>query len=273
MSVPLLGVYGMTYQYGHRRVLDEVSFEVEKGKIVAVLGPNGSGKSTLLKAIAGILSVMPAGKSGKEGCNGLVRHAGEDLFSLSPLLRARVVAYVGAEMRADFPVTAYEAVSLGRICQSGTGLAALTSSDQDAVRQAMEEALCWKLRDRELATLSGGERQLVGLARAFAQGSRILILDEALSKMDLNHVAIVGSVLKKKASEQGMSVLLVSHDIHVAMELADSCVLLKSGKRIAFGPMSQVITTERLAELYPGARLRVETSAGGASTVSLGLGK
>lgn len=252
-SAPLLGVYGFSFSYGKSRVLDEFSFEVESGKIVALLGPNGSGKSTLMKAIAGILPFESREASGQ------IRFRGQDLLNMDTASRARAVAYVGADLRADFPMTAHEAVLMGRICHGSGALRQFSAQDHEKTEWAMHEALCWTLRDRDLATLSGGERQLVAVARALAQGARLLFLDEALSRMDLNHVALIGKMLRRRLSE-GFSTLLVSHDLNIASALADECILLKKGKRIATGKTKEVLTSEKIAELYPGADLKVSAN-------------
>jgi iron complex transport system ATP-binding protein len=126
---------------------------------------------------------------------------------------------------------------------------------------AMEQFHCWDWRDRDLQTLSGGERQLVSLARAFAQGARILFLDESLSQMDLHHQAHTGKLLKKM-TEQGYAVVLVSHDVNLAAEWADTALLLgpRGQGKIAHGPMREVLTEQNLKKLYPGADLVVGTN-------------
>jgi iron complex transport system ATP-binding protein len=160
------------------------------------------------------------------------------------------MTYVGADLHPEFPLTAHEAVRMGRICHGGT------SSEDPEVRKAMEMTFCWTLRDRDLHTLSGGERQLVSLARAIAQGSRILLLDEALSRMDLNHQAEIGRLLRKLAAE-GLSIILVAHDVNLASEWADTAVLLKGGKTLARGKMAEVLTEATVRELYPSVALSV----------------
>lgn len=261
------GAYGVSYSYGDEKVLQEVSFEVSSGEIMAILGPNGSGKSTLLKIAAGIL---PLGKRGREG---QVLYHGKNFFELEPRLRASYVAYVGADLKAEFPVTAYEAVMLGRTCQ-GLGLFARSNPrDEEKVQSAMEQCLCWGLRERDLSTLSGGERQLVALARALSQGAKILLLDESLSRMDLNHQALMGKLLRRLARER-FSVLLISHDVNLASEWADSCFILRKGMKSGFGPIGEVLTEEKIQELYPGANLRVGASPEtGAPKVFFGKGE
>lgn len=245
--------FGVTYSYGKTPVVSEISLELEPGEILALLGPNGCGKSTLLKVLAGILDVR------KSGCEGQVRHRTADFLALSHRERARTVAYVGHTLRAEFPMTAHEAVMLGRTTLE-TGVFHLPSAaDKKAVRWAMERTLCWNLRDRDLNELSSGEKQRITLARGLAQGAKILLLDEALSQMDLNHQAQIGKMLKELSSE-GWSMIWVSHDVNLAAEWATTCLLMKDGKKIAAGPIRQILTQEMIQRLYPGAELEVGTS-------------
>jgi iron complex transport system ATP-binding protein len=245
-----LGAFGINYSYGGRQTLHDVSFELAKGEIMALLGPNGSGKSTLMKAVAGLLSMN------RDDCGGQVFYQGMNFFAGPARWRAMQVAYVAPDLRAEFPLTARQAVMLGRTCHGAGFFSSLTTEDRDAVDWAMEACLCWSLRDRDLHTLSGGERQLVNLARALAQGARVLFLDEALSRMDLNHQAAIGKLMRTLGGK-GWSVLLVSHDINVASEWADSCLLLRDGRSVGMGLMREVLTEEKIREIYPGADLMV----------------
>lgn len=251
-SAPLptmLGVYGVCYSYSrHRPVLTDLSLELERGELLAVLGPNGSGKSTLLKLMSGIISLRAAHGSG------VIRFRGQEIQKLGPDERARGVAYIGPDLRSEFPVTAFEAVLMGRICQGARLFQKASARDGDAVHAAMERAQCWGLRDRELHTLSGGERQLVALARALAQGARVLLLDEALSRMDLNHQAVIGKLLIRLVKEENFSVVLVSHDLNLATEWADKILFLRAGERLAYGHAKETMTEEVLRRLYPGTQ-------------------
>jgi len=240
----------VTVDFGGRRALDGVSFSLEKGMFTALLGPNGSGKSTLLKACAGLL------KAGR----GQVLLEGKDLWSLDARGRARAVAYVAPDLVAEFPITARETVMLGRIA-GGRGLLSLPGSgDDELVREAMERCRCWGLRDRELHSLSGGERQLVSLAKSLVQKPAILLLDETLSRMDLDHQAEMGLVLQALSRDRGVAVVLVAHDVNLATEWARECVLLRDGHVLASGPVEKAWTTENLRALYPRSKLKIEGS-------------
>ena len=244
---PLLSVQGISLSYSGRQVLRDLSFELMQGEVLALLGPNGSGKSTLMKVIAGLQSPQA----------GTVKYLGTDVATQSLSWRAARVAYVGADISAQFPMTAQQAVLLGRSCLRGGGLFRLsTSEDLKAVEEAMKRCFCWELRERDLHTLSGGERQLVAIARALVQGARVLFLDESLSRMDLNHQAAMGKLLTELAA-QGFGILLVSHDINVASEWSRSALLIRQGARVAFGPIREVLNEANIKALYPGAELVV----------------
>jgi iron complex transport system ATP-binding protein len=269
MRKPALAVYGMDFRYpgADAPAVRELSFELETGQCLALLGPNGCGKSTLLKLITGILPL----RGGDAG--GQVKLLGADFLSQAVAARARQVAYVGYDLRAEFPLTAEEAVWLGRTV-SGTGLLRhVNDRDRAAVHSAMERCLCLEFAGRDLFQLSGGQRQLVALARALAQGARILCLDESLSQMDLNHQAVIGKLLRQLCAE-GHSVILVSHDVNLASEWADTCLLMKAGAKIAQGPVAKTLTQETIRTLYPGAELFVGANpATGAPKVFFGSGE
>lgn len=231
-----------------RKALEDITFESGSGQVIALLGPNGCGKSTLLRLIAGILPI-PGGD-----VEGTLHLDGQELARQSLPWRARRIAYAGSELRTEFPLSAWDAVMLGRMAL-GTGLFhAQSRADRDRVRKAMERALCWTLRDRDIARLSGGERQLVGMARTLAREARTLLLDESLSQMDLDHQARMGRLLRELASE-GHRVILVSHDLNLASEWADYCLLLREGRLIASGALRETLTEEMLLTLYPDTDL------------------
>lgn len=255
MNQALLGVYGLSYRYPLRKkkVLQEVSFEISDGEFVTLLGPNGSGKSTILKIIAGILPFPVS------GTKGILRYRGSDLTKYGSADRARQLAYVAPEMTVDFPISVEEAVMMGRLCHGHGFFQRISSKDTEVVNWAMEKCLCAELKDRFVQTLSGGELQRVSLARGLAQEAKILLLDEALSKMDLNYQAKMCSMLRDIVL-QGYSVVLVAHDLNLASEWADYALLLKEGKTVSYGPVQQMITEDRINSMYPGAGLVVASN-------------
>lgn len=245
------GAYGVFYQtrgqVRGRKILDEVSFEMDQGEVLALLGPNGAGKSTLLKILAGILDA---------GSGSQIRLRGEELTGLDPRHRARLITYVGAELRAEFPVTAFEVVTMGRFCHHPALSHRLSEQDRHEIRAAMEACRCWSFKDQEIGTLSGGEKQLVSLARAIAQGSKVILLDESFSKMDLHHQSRMGQLLGELTAN-GKSFIVVSHDVNFAAEISDRAMLLIEGRKAAEGTIESVLTDAHFKKAYPNAQIAV----------------
>jgi iron complex transport system ATP-binding protein len=257
----ILGVYGISYCWesflGLSRqfspqVLEDVSFELIRGEIVALLGPNGSGKSTLMKIVAGILPLR-----GKK-CSGQILYLGQNFLNQPVFRRAQQVVYVSPNLKAEFLLTVEEVVSLGRICHSDPGnpILSLGREDKRVVHWAMKKCFCDRFKGRYFEKLSGGEQQLVILARALAQGARVLLLDEIFSKLDLNYQAAMGGILKELAAE-GLSILLVSHDVNLVSEWVRSTIFLMKGRKVFQGNIAQAITEENLKLLYPDTNLFV----------------
>ena len=241
-SNTLLSVFGLSVEYRGVSVVQEVTFEMQRGRVLSLIGPNGSGKSTLLKAISGLM--LP----GVGRVSGQVRYLGQDFFALEQPERAKRMVYLGSEMVAEFPMTVREVVGLGAALQSGDSRAHSL--------QAMKFADCLDLQERDIQTLSGGERQRVALARAVAQGVRVLILDEALSKTDLHHQHRLGGRLKEFASD-GRGVILVSHDLQFGLEVADEVILMKNGAISSKGLIQDVVHAANLEKLYPNTPIDV----------------
>ena len=261
VSPYLLSAYGLTWKHGEKIGIEDVSLELEKGQLVAVLGPNGSGKSTLLMMLAGLLN--PHLGSG----GGQIRVRSLDFFNMSSELRAQKIVYVGSDFRVEFPLTAIEAVRMGRICW-GPVYGPKSEKEDTLVRRAMENAACWELRNRDVRSLSGGERQRVSLARALAQDAKIILLDESLSKMDLQHQVQMGEMLHHLCNKEDYLVLLVSHDLNVATQWAREVLVMKHGILIHQGDCRFVINQQVLEDLYPGSRLEILTpKSGGAPKV------
>jgi iron complex transport system ATP-binding protein len=167
-----------------------------------------------------------------------------------------LITYVGAELRTEFPITAIEAVMMGRFCHHPLLRQKLSREDLEEIRGAMEACGCWGYKDQDLHTLSGGEKQLVALARAIAQGSKIILLDEALSKMDLHHQSRVGKLLRRLAN-QGRCFSRVSHDVNLAAEWSNTALLLVRGKKAAHGKLASVLTDGHFRSAYPDAEISV----------------
>ncbi len=255
---PILTAYGVSYNYGETQVLKDVSLELFPKQFIALLGPNGSGKSTLLKILSGLIPLDV------EKNSGLIKLRGQNLRTLDSYRRAQIVVYISSEICAEFPMTAYDAVSLGFICQNAAfSLQKLQKfqdhSAQGAIHEVMEKCFCWGFRERALHTLSGGEKQLVLLARALLQGAKVLLIDEGMSRMDLHHQYLIGNMLSRLVSE-GYTVVLVAHDLNLATEWAETCIVLNQGVKTTEGLVSEVIREDKIQALFPGGKFKVGVS-------------
>ena len=227
-------------------ILRGVSCSAGSGGWLALIGPNGAGKTTLLRAVAGLLPHR-----------GEVLLDGAGIMSLSRRDRARLIAYVPQEpvLPPDMPVADY--VLLGRTPYirylGGPG-----RSDREAAARAAERLGVSPFADRRLASLSGGERKRVVLARALAQDPRVLLLDEPTSSLDIGHQQQVLDLVDELRETAGLTVLSTLHDLTTAGQYADQLVLLHEGRIEAAGTAAAVLTAERIARVY-AAHVTVST--------------
>lgn len=223
----------------HTILLDSVSFELAAGEVMGIIGPNGAGKSTLLKALANELPYQ-----GEVEIDGLAQRASE---------RARQFAVLPQQSLLNFPYRVSDVVHLGRIPHA-TG----HDIDSDIVNDALALMDVSYLRDRLYTELSGGEKQRVQLARVFAQiwraqdagnGTRLLLLDEPTAALDLGHQRDLLNAVTLLA-EQGVAVIMVLHDINLAIRYADKLLALLCSEAIAYGSTSEVATEALMEKLF-----------------------
>lgn len=224
--------------YRERRALDGVSFAIAPGEVVGLLGPNGSGKSTLLRAVSGVLPYE----------RGSIRVLGQEVAATPRRELARRLAVVGQEGRSEFAWSALEVVLLGRHPHL-SGLAFESERDVELAHRALARCGAAALADRPLGELSAGERQRVLVARALAQEPRVLLLDEALSSLDLRYQVELCDRVRELAGE-GVAVMTVFHDLSLAAEYCDRVALLEEGRLAACGPTAEVLTYARLTRVF-----------------------
>ena len=251
-AASLASLQGVGLLRGGCAAIQGVSIELFSGTILAVLGPNGSGKSSLLRRLAGLES-----RSQGLGC---FSFSGEtEVTDLPVAQRARRVAHVTSESPVDFPVSVLDGVALGAYSRN------LTSQEAElAANRALESLGLSSLAARDLGTLSGGQMQAVALARAAVQDAQVLLLDEALSKMDVDRQQEVAAWLRNWVRSGNRSVVWVSHDLNLAAAHADRVLLLHRGGMVAEGEVSATLTEKNLAVLYPRGRFDLEHSGPGA---------
>lgn len=224
--------------YGQKTIIGDVALTAGRGELIGIIGPNGSGKSTLLKSLCGLL---PCRK-------GEVLLFDRPLLSMRERERARRVAYMQQEVQVSFGVTALDAVLTGRYpylrwWQNES------PADYAIARQYMSFAGVGDLAQRPLHELSGGERQRVMLAKALAQETPLLFLDEPTASLDLSYQEEIFRYCQQICRE-GKTVLVVVHDIRLAAKFCSRLILLSSGRILADGSPAQVVTAEHLYQAF-----------------------
>ncbi len=237
---PLLSVRGLRCGYGPGEVLAGIDLAVHPGEFVGLLGPNGSGKTTLLRAATSVIRASA----------GEVSLGGTPVGRLPARALARRVAVVPQDSTTAFPFTVREVVEMGRYPYGGP-FDRPTAADAAAIRQALERTGAAPLRDRDLVALSAGERQRVLLARALAQETPLLLVDEPTAHLDIRYQIETLSLLRDLGRDTPpRGVLAVLHDINLASRFCSRVALLKDGRIAAEGPPAEVLTPEALRDVF-----------------------
>ena len=228
----------LTIGYRDRVVGRGLDVALKQGEVLALLGPNGGGKTTLLKTLLGILKPL-AGEAQIDG---------RSLDALSIRDRARRVAYVPQVHNPTFAFTVEIVVLMGRTAHGGL-FSAPSAKDREVADRALNEFGIAHLKQRPYTMISGGERQLVLLARALAQEPQFIVLDEPTASLDFGNQGKVMREIRALAAS-GHGVLFTTHDPNHALRAADRAYLLRSGVRVAEGPVRDVLTRGQLEALY-----------------------
>jgi iron complex transport system ATP-binding protein len=241
----MIAAHGITVRRGAACLLDDVSLSIDTGEVVALVGPNGAGKSTLLNVLAA--DVAPT--------SGTVRINNRSVSSYSPKSLARLRAVVPQQSSLDFDFLVHEVVAMGRAPWTDSAVA----RDDAIVRASLSMVELESLAIRRYPTLSGGEQQRVHLARAIAQvwphadrdatSSRVLLLDEPVSSLDPQHQHRVLQIARAVA-EHGVAVLVILHDLNLAVQYADRIALLCGGRLRAVGPSRTILDARVLSDVY-----------------------
>ncbi|MCS7124293.1 MAG: ABC transporter ATP-binding protein [Candidatus Bathyarchaeota archaeon] len=235
----ILKVCGVDCYYGSVKVLEDVSFSVDSGELVGLLGPNGSGKTTLLRAISRTLKPKV----------GTVLLNEADIFNMKSSDVAKNLAVVPQSSSLEFDFTALDLVLMGRHPHMRR-FEREDQTDLEIAKEAMLLTNTWHLAEKPINELSGGERQLVMIARALAQKPKVLLLDEPTSHLDINNQIGIMDLLKKICLEKGIATLAVFHDFNLASRYCDSAILLHKGKIFAMGRVDEILTEENIRKVF-----------------------
>lgn len=231
-------VQGLVVRRKYKNIVDNLSFDVRANEVTGLIGPNGAGKSTVLATLAGI-DKPDAGK---------VLIDGDDINSMSVNDRAQRLGWVEQVGTVNWPLSVERLVMLGRIPHLPAWGKA-TKADQEAVENAMSKADCMSIRNRQVPTLSGGERARVLLARALAAEPTVLFADEPVSSLDLGHQIQTMQLLHDYASEN-RAVVIVMHDLSLAVRYCHRLVLIHNGELVATGEPAAVLSNQNIANVY-----------------------
>jgi iron complex transport system ATP-binding protein len=229
----------VSFAYGGRPILRDVSVAVARGEVLGVIGPNGSGKTTLVRLMSGVLAPSA----------GEVRLAGRSLGAFRRRELAQRLAVVPQDPVLEFPFTALEVVLMGRAPHLPR-LAFPRARDLEIAREAMAVLEVTEVEQRPLDRLSGGERQRVLLARALAQEPEVLLLDEPTTHLDLRHQAGIHDAVRALGRARQTAVVSVLHDLNLAALFCDRLVLLADGQVVASGPPETVLAPEAVRAAY-----------------------
>jgi len=244
----LLSVEDVTVGFGEADILDDVSFAVDTGEFVGLVGPNGAGKTTLLRAINGVLGLD----------SGSVHVQGDAIEKCSTHEWSQRVATVPQDTSVSFAFRVEDVIEMGRTPHRRRSQFGSTETDRRQIADALERTDTQQFRDRPIDELSGGERQRVFVARALAQDTPLLLLDEPTASLDVNHqIEILGLV--RDLVGEGRGALAAIHDLDLAARFCDRLALLHDGAIQAFGPPEDVLDPAVLDEAF-ATRTAVSTN-------------
>lgn len=225
--------------FGDSKVLDGINLGATVGRFIGIIGPNGSGKTTLLRTLSKVLK--PA--------KGRILLNGAELSELSQREIARDLAVVPQDTSSNFGFSAFETVLMGRTPHIGR-LQNESKNDKAIAEESMRQTETTHLRNRRVTTLSGGERQKVVIAKAFAQQPKVLLLDEPTANLDIKNQIEIMELIKDAVLQKRIAAIMAIHDINLAARYCDEMILLKSGKIFATGPPKAVLTQKNIKEVF-----------------------
>jgi iron complex transport system ATP-binding protein len=234
----LIEIASLCCGYGNRDVLNGITLRIESGEMTGILGPNGSGKTTLLLTLAGVIPIR----------SGSIHVAGFDIREQRALWIAQQVASVPQRQEVSFAFPCLSLVLMGRYPYL-SGWGGYSARDMEIALQAMEETRTAHLARRSVKEVSGGEAQMVTIARALAQDTEILLLDEATSNLDVARKIEVFDLLRER-NRSGATLLCVLHDLNLAALYCKRLIFLKDGKVALDGPTAEIFNDGNLSEIY-----------------------
>jgi iron complex transport system ATP-binding protein len=235
----ILEIQSLNAGYGNGDIIHDISFSLNKGEFLSVLGRNGSGKSTMIKAIQGLLKDI----------SGNILVDGKEMFSHKPRELARKMAYVPQLFEASFQFTVEEIILMGRYVHQGK-FTGLTAADKSIIEETMALTETTRFKEKKIAHLSGGERQRVFIARALAQDTPLLFLDEPSAHLDISYQVEIYQILKRLQEKKGKTIFTAEHNINLAIPYSQKLLFLKDGRIHSLGTPDELITKSNIQEVF-----------------------
>ncbi|HIV95725.1 MAG TPA: ATP-binding cassette domain-containing protein [Candidatus Sellimonas avistercoris] len=232
-----MNIQELTKTYDGKTVVDSVSFEISKGKVLSLIGPNGAGKSTVMGMISRLIARD----------EGMVDFHGKDIGKWKSRELSKKLAILTQSNQIQMKLTVQELVAFGRFPYSGNRI---TKEDQEIIDQAIAYMELEDMRDRFIDELSGGQRQRAMIAMVIAQDTDYVLLDEPTNNLDIYHAANMMKIVRRLCDELGKTVVLVLHEINYAAFYSDYICAFVDGRIAKFGTVEEVMTKENLSEIY-----------------------
>ena len=235
----ILKIEKLSISYGNKEILKDINITINEGEFVGIIGPNGTGKSTLIKAITDIIDIS----KGKITINGM------DNRKISRRDRAKIIAVVPQEYSIDFKFNAFDIVMMGRNPHM-YNKKGMENNNFEIVQEAMLMTNTWKLKDSIYNELSGGEKQRVIIARAIAQQTKVILLDEPTSHLDIHHQLEIMELIRMLNVKKNITIIAVLHDLNLAARFSHRLILLNDSKVMVDGTPEEVIDKKYLSKVY-----------------------
>lgn len=234
----MLKINNISFSYGNnKKILDDISLDVNQGDVLGILGINGAGKTTFIKCINNIFAPD----------SGTVMVNGKEIRSMTPKEIAQLIAYVPQYNGTFFNINVLDTVMMGRLPYAGRSY---SEKDREIVYSILEKMNLEQFAFRSIREMSGGERQRVFIARALAQQPKIIILDEPTSSLDLHNQLFILKIIEDLAKKDNLTIIMIIHDLNLASMFCNKLVMLKEGKIYSQGNTADVLTEANIGEVY-----------------------